>query len=85
MASVELDGPHTTKPGSVHIHRGSKKRIARIRMRDHMSFAMWCYVVLMVLFLFVGLPWMAKHPVDFHRHPRAAKHSVDATQTTHAP
>jgi hypothetical protein len=69
VASVGVDGPHSRKPGSARIYRGSKKRVARIRMRDNMSVGMWCFVVFMVLLILVGVPWMVTHHADFHRPP----------------
>jgi hypothetical protein len=55
-------------------------------MRDHMSLAMWWYIVLMAVLLFIGLPWMAKHPVEFHRpSPTVTRNSEAANDSTHAP
>ncbi|HUK36705.1 MAG TPA: hypothetical protein VLV86_22475 [Vicinamibacterales bacterium] len=86
VPSISLDGPHTTKPGTARVFRGSKKRVRRIRMRDYMSLAMWCYIVLMAALLFIGLPWMAKHPVEFHRpSPTATRSGEAARDSTHAP
>ncbi len=79
-------GPHTTKPGSARTFRGSKKRLARIRMRDNFSIEFWCFVALMAFLLLVGIPWMLKHPDGFHHHHgRTTDSSGTSADSTHAP
>ncbi len=73
--------------GGTRVFRGSKKRVARIRMRDHFSIAFWCFVVVMALFFLVGFPWLLKHP-GHHIH-EYREHRTDSSGTTsdsgHAP
>ena len=79
-------GPHTAKPGSARTFRGSKKRLARIRMRDNFSIAFWCFVALMAFLLFVAVPWMVKHsPDDTHPHQeRTTDSNGIAADSAHA-
>jgi hypothetical protein len=86
VPSIGATGPHTTKRGSARVFRGSKKRLARIRMRDNMSLGMWCFVALMALLLFVAVPWLIKHPHALHTHGRSTTDSIGtAADSAHAP
>jgi hypothetical protein len=42
--------------------RGSKRRLRRIRLRDHLGWG-FVWLILWVLFIFVVvIPWMLSHP-----------------------
>lgn len=60
-------GPHLSRPGAGHVYRGSRKRLRRIKWHEHTSVEFWIFVVLMLLMLFGGIPWMIRHPPE-HRH-----------------
>ena len=86
VSRIAAIGPHTTKPGSARTFRSSKKRLARIRMRDNFSFAFWCFVALIAFLLFVGIPWMIKHPDDIHHHHgRTTDNSGTSVDSERAP
>jgi hypothetical protein len=84
--SIIEGGPHSAKPGSARRFRGSKKRLARIRVRDNFSIGFWCFVALMAFLLFVGIPWMIKHPESFHyHHARTIDSSGTTVDSAHVP
>jgi hypothetical protein len=86
VPSIGENGPHTTKPGADRVFRGSKKRLARIRIRDNMSLGMWCFVALMAMLLLVVVPWLVNHPGALHTHGRRTTDSSGtAADSTHAP
>jgi hypothetical protein len=50
------------------LYRGSRKRVQRIKVRENTSVELWIFVLLMLFLLFVGLPWLTKHPPADHHH-----------------
>jgi hypothetical protein len=66
---VSTGGPQQNRPGTSKVFRGSKKRLQRIKWYEHTSIEFWVFVVLVLLMLFAGIPWMIHHPPDeHHRH-----------------
>jgi hypothetical protein len=62
-------GPHLSGGRGSKTYRGSRKRIRQIKWREHTSIEFWVFVVFMLFLLFVGIPWMIKHPIDHHHEP----------------
>lgn len=52
-------GPH---PGVGKAYRGSRKRVRRIKWWENTSVEFWILVALLLLMLFVGVPWLIRHP-----------------------
>jgi hypothetical protein len=48
------------------VYRGSRKRLRRIKWHKHTSVEFWIFVVLMLLMLFGGIPWMIRHAPEHH-------------------
>ena len=75
MSAVRHDvsgaGPHAGRPGVGKVFRGARKRVRRIKWRDNTSVEFWILVVLMLFILFVGIPWMIRHPPADHDHQRS--------------
>ena len=42
--------------------RGSKRRVRKIRMQGNWSLGLWVLVMVVLLALFVGVPWLMRHP-----------------------
>ena len=61
-------GPHLSRPGAGKIYRGSRRRLRRIKWRDHTPAEFWLFVVFMLLILIVLIPWLIKHPPPAHHH-----------------
>jgi hypothetical protein len=55
------DGPQTARPGDIHIHRGSRKRLKRISWLYDSSPEFWLFLVLFLLLMFVFIPWQMSH------------------------
>jgi hypothetical protein len=61
--------PSGAHAGAGKAYRGSRKRVRRIKWRDNTSVEFWILVVLMLFMMFVGVPWLFKHPpADHHQH-----------------
>ena len=45
---------------------GSRRRVRRIRMRGNWFLLMWLFLAWLAVFLFVVVPYMAKHPPAEH-------------------
>jgi hypothetical protein len=54
--------------GAGKVHRGSRKRVQRIKWRENTSVEVWIFIVLILLTLILGIPWLIKHPPDDHHH-----------------
>lgn len=65
-------GPHEGRSAKA-FDRGSKKRVERIRLRGNWSIEFWIFVILMLIMLFVAVPWLIKHPIEHHHAPRPAE------------
>jgi len=62
-------GPYGNRPGVRKGYRGSRKRLRRIRWREHTTVEVWIFVVLLLFMLFVGISWLIRHPpADHHQH-----------------
>jgi hypothetical protein len=48
--------------GSQYRHRGSRKRLAKIKWMGNMSLEFWIFVVTVALFLLLVVPWLILHP-----------------------
>jgi hypothetical protein len=48
------------------VHRGSRKRLRRIKFAGNTSVDFWLLVALMLFMLFVVVPWLMKHPPVDH-------------------
>jgi hypothetical protein len=44
------------------MNRGSRKRLHRIKWRQNTSVGFWVFVIFMLVVLFVGIPWLIRHP-----------------------
>jgi hypothetical protein len=66
------EGPHLSGHRGSKVYRGSRKRIQRIKWRENTSIQFWLFVVFLLLLLFVGIPWMIKHPIEHHHEPTGA-------------
>jgi hypothetical protein len=66
------DAPHLSRPGAGKVFRGSRKRLRRMKWYEHTSVEFWIFVVLTLLMLFGGIPWMIRHP------PRQAHQANEA-------
>jgi uncharacterized iron-regulated membrane protein len=73
-------GPHDDRHGAGRVYRGSRKRIRRIKWRDNTSIEFWILVLLMLLLLFVGIPWMIRHPPADHDDHGSAVHPGASSQ-----
>jgi hypothetical protein len=61
------EGPHAARPGAGKSYRGSRKRVQRIKWRENTPVELWIVVALILFTLFVGVPWLVKHPpADLH-------------------
>jgi hypothetical protein len=49
------DGPHASRSEGIAEHRGSHKRLAKIRMRGNFSIELWVLIVLVLLVFLVSL------------------------------
>jgi uncharacterized iron-regulated membrane protein len=49
-------------------YRGSRKRLRRIRMRGNANLGVWVLLILALLMLFVGIPWLMHHPPPHREH-----------------
>jgi hypothetical protein len=65
------DGPHNKRTGGAQCYRGTRKRLARIRLRGNSSIELWLFIVLVILLFAVVFPWVESHPPSPHRHPDA--------------
>ena len=64
-----MDGPHTARAGGGKTYKGSKKHLRQIRFRDTWSVAFWILIVVLLIQLFVVVPWLIRHPPDHIDHP----------------
>jgi hypothetical protein len=56
------------------VYRGSKRRIRKTRLRGNWSLEVWIIIVVTLLAVFGGIPWLIQHPlVDHHVHVTIAK------------
>jgi hypothetical protein len=65
MAGVvrsERDGRHRL-PGTPHRHKGSRKRLGRIRWKRNWSPEIIVFLVAMLLMLTVVIPYLIEHPL----------------------
>jgi hypothetical protein len=65
MVRASTSGPHAARPGGGKIYRGSRKRLKRIKWRENTPIEFWVLVALLLVALFVIIPWMIRHP---HHH-----------------
>jgi hypothetical protein len=56
------------RAGAGKVDRGSRKRVRRIKLWENTSVEFWIFVVFMLVMLFVGVPWLIKHPPEVHHH-----------------
>jgi len=70
MPVARHDGhPSGPRSGAGQVYRGSRKRVRRIKWWENTSVELWILVVLMLLMLFVGVPWLVRHPPADHHEP----------------
>jgi len=67
-------GPHTYRPHSELVFRGSRKRVARIKWRGNSSPELWLFLILIVVLLVVVIPWMMNHSAEWHQHDAQTQH-----------
>jgi uncharacterized iron-regulated membrane protein len=56
------------RAGAGSVYRGSRKRVRRLKWQEHTSVEFWIFVILMLIMLFVGIPWLIRHPPETHHH-----------------
>jgi len=61
------NAPFTPIPGKAY--RGSRKRLRRITLRGNWSVWVCVFAAIFLLMLFVGIPWLIRHPPAHQRHP----------------
>jgi hypothetical protein len=44
------------------VYRGSNRRVNSIRLRGNMSREVWIFVALLLVLLFIAIPWLIRHP-----------------------
>ena len=68
MPAARHDGPgNGLHAGAGKVYRGSRKRVRRIKWWENSPLEFWIFVVLILFMLFVGVPWLIKHPpTDYH-------------------
>jgi len=49
---------------STFTHRGSRRRLRRIRFRENWTRDMWLLVAFVVLAMLVLFPWLVRHPIN---------------------
>lgn len=54
------------RAGAGKVYRGSRKRARRIKWLENTSVEFWIFVVVMLVMLFVGVPWLIQHPPTDH-------------------
>ena len=57
--------PHFLGGGAPLRNRGSKRRLKRIRARDHLTVGFLTFAGFLLLLLFVVIPWLSSQ-ADFH-------------------
>jgi hypothetical protein len=57
---------HFGRPGHGRVYRGSRKRLRRIKWYEHTSIEFWIFVLLLLLMVFVAIPWLIRHPPVHH-------------------
>jgi hypothetical protein len=67
-------GPHTYRPHSELVFRGSRKRVGRIKWRGNSSPELWLFLILILVLLVVVIPWMMSHSAEWHHHDAQAQH-----------
>ena len=53
---VRAHGPQASRPSRVRVHRGSRKRVARIRLKGNGSMELCILIVVLLLALLVIMP-----------------------------
>ena len=64
-----MGGPHTARAGAGKTYKGSKKRVRQIRLRDTWSVGFWIFVVVVLIQLFIVVPWLIRHPPEHFEQP----------------
>jgi hypothetical protein len=59
-------GPRTGASSAPKAHRGSHKRVNRIKWQQHTPLGFWIFVFVVLLLLVAGVPWLLSHLP--HRH-----------------
>jgi hypothetical protein len=61
MVRASTSGPHAARPGAGKVYRGSRKRLKRVKWRENTPIEFWVLVALLLVALFVIIPWMIRH------------------------
>jgi type II secretory pathway component PulM len=59
---------HLGRPGAGKVYRGSRKRLRRLKWREHTPAEFWILVVIVIVMLLVVIPWLINHPPAEHHH-----------------
>jgi hypothetical protein len=65
--SIRVGGTRRPFPSVPHRHRGSRKRLKRVRLRGHWSadvIVLLALMLLALLALLIGMPWLIAHPPE---------------------
>jgi hypothetical protein len=54
-------GWHRERTTAVHVHRGSRKHVRRLKWHKHTTVHFWVMLALFALLLFGFIPWMWRH------------------------
>lgn len=65
-------GPYARRGRSGKVYHGSRKRVRQIKWRDSTPLGFWMFVILMLLLLLVGIPWLIQHPAEEHHRTNGA-------------
>jgi hypothetical protein len=66
MRYVRTEGRAVGRAGGQRSQRGSRKRLRRIRLQGNWSVEFWLFVLVMLVALFVLVPWLIRHPPSHH-------------------
>jgi hypothetical protein len=61
-------GPHLCRAGVGRIHRGSAKRISRIKWRDHTPRELVALMVVVISIVVALISWLVTHPEASNHH-----------------
>lgn len=78
--SVGGDGPHRVHGGRDKRYRGSKKRVQRLRWYEDATIEFWFFVVVVLLMIVFGIPWLIRHPPDVHERMTHSSRTVSRLQ-----
>jgi hypothetical protein len=67
MGRAAASGPQSIRSGAQKVHRGSRTRIRRIRLRDHTPAGVLVLGIVLLVVVIAMIVWMVQHP-EMHHH-----------------